>query len=64
MRSQKRLMLCIAKAEHARQEEVVVPLAAKHVERGEACVSKNKPRDESNLKREEKLDSVDVAASL
>lgn len=37
--------------------------AAKHVGRGEAYVSRNRSHDRRSLDQEEKLGSVDVAAS-
>lgn len=52
------------KARHARQSEVVLPFAVKHVGRGKVCVSKNKPRDRSNMEREERLDGSGVADSF
>lgn len=50
------------KPRHAHQNKGVVPLAAKHIGRGEACVSK-KFLQRSKWEHEEKLDSLDVAAS-
>lgn len=50
-----------AKARQMSQNEVVLPLAAKHVGRGEAWAQKNKPFDRSNLQHEEKPSSFDTA---
>lgn len=49
---------------HARQNNVGIPLAAMHVRRREPFVSKSKSLDRSNVERETKLDSFDVAGSL
>lgn len=48
----------------SRKNKVVLYLAAKHVRRGEACVSENKSRNRSNLKLDGKLESFDVGASF
>lgn len=53
-----------AKSRHAHQNKVVFPLAARHVGRGETCVSNNKFHIRSSLECEEKLDSFDVVASF
>lgn len=62
--TRRRTVLRRAKAGHFHQTKVVVPLRAKHLERSEAYSSKMKSREPSNLEREEKHDSFDVAASF
>lgn len=52
------------KARHARQNKVVLLLAANNCVKAEACVTKNKFRDGGILEREEETDSIDVAGSF
>lgn len=51
-----------AKDSEVRKNKAALLLSANHVKRGETCISKNKPRDRSNLEPEKNLESLDVAA--